>query len=209
MSFFSTLTFESHFLTNPALPLDRKLDHNFEWMRTVTQEESDNTIRNLIHWAKEGKIPKGGQLDEWIFSHYGQLIEADIYQNTLTESINKNAIQKNWKTTCEFSKCPTETEDCSLLKYLERLAKGTSFSINKYGESLVIDFELSEDLKRLFVLTSSDGPKPFALAKIYTENDKYVHENLGAFLTLNGAQKQFTLALGREWNGENSIDDFC
>ena len=68
---------------------------------------------------------------------------------------------------------------------------------------------MSEDLKQLFVLTSNDGPKPYALAKIYIENDKYVHENLGAFLTLNGAQKQFTLALGREWNGENSIDDFC
>lgn len=198
-----------NFLMNPSLPLDGKLDNNFEWMRTVTKEESDNTITNLIHWAKEDKIPKGSVLGEWIFSNYRQEITAENYNAIITVSFNKNAIQKNWEISCEFPICPTETEDCSVLKYRERLAKDMCFSINQYGESKVKVFELSEDFKQLFVLTSTDGPKPFALAKIYIENDKYVHESLGTFFTLNGAQKQFTLALGREWNGENSIDDFC
>lgn len=36
-------------------------------MRTVTKEESDNTRKNLINWFKQGGIPKGGELGEWIF----------------------------------------------------------------------------------------------------------------------------------------------
>ncbi|MFH4963668.1 HNH endonuclease signature motif containing protein [Gaetbulibacter sp. M235] len=76
-----------NFLANPSGPIDGELDQNFEWMRTVTEEESENAKRNLINWAKEGKIPKGGQLGEWI---YTKLNPDVVHSNTISQKKPKN-----------------------------------------------------------------------------------------------------------------------
>ncbi len=197
-----------NFLSNPAKPIDGELEQSFEWMRTVTKEESDNTRKNLINWAHENKIPAGGQLGEWIFSNIGHQKESQIEKNPLTESLTPIAIQKNWKTRSEFPNCPQSLTDNSIKIYKKNLLKGSIFSISRYGESKVENSELSENEMELFVLTTSDNLKPFALVKVYLENEKLVHESLGAFFTLIGGQKQYNLALGLEWNGEDSIDDY-
>jgi hypothetical protein len=57
-------------------------------------------------------------------------------------------------------------------------------------------------------LTSNEGIKPFALAKVYIDDNNFIHESLRTFFTLIGAQKQFNLALGIKWEGEDSIDDY-
>lgn len=197
-----------NFLSNPSKPIDGELEQNFDWMRTVTKEESNNTRQNLINWAKEGKIPTGGQLGEWIFSKFDQQVEIYVEENPLTESLTPNAIQKKWKTQSEFPNCPTSLTDNSIYSYKEILVKGSTFSRNKYGESSVEESEILENKSELIVITTSDGIKQFALAKVYIENEKFVHESLGTFFTLIGAQKQFNLALGLEWTGEDSIDDY-
>ena len=56
-----------NFLENPSSPLDKNLEQSFDWMRTVTKAEAENTRKNLISWAKENKLPKGGELGEWIY----------------------------------------------------------------------------------------------------------------------------------------------
>ena len=196
-----------NFLENPSKPIKGELEQNFEWMRTVTKEESENTRKNLENWAKEGKIPTGGPLGEWIFSNLNEQIVVE--EKPLTESITENAIQKNWKTPSEFSNCPDEITDSSIESYKKNLTKGSTFSINQYGKSLVEDAELSENKSELVVLTISDSMKPFALAKVYIQNEKFIHESLGTFFTLIGAQKHFNLAMGLEWHGEDSIDDYC
>ena len=198
-----------NFLANPSKPLDGELEQNFEWMRTVTKVESDNTRKNLINWAKEGKITFGGQLGEWIFLNNSPEIETQIEENPFTESGTELAIQKNWKTQSEFPNCPSILTENSIKIYKENLLIGTVFSKNQYGESNVENSELSENEKELFVLTTSENSiKQFALAKVYIKNEKLVHESLGSFFRLIGAQKQFNLALGLEWTGEDSIDDY-
>ena len=198
-----------NFLSNPAKPIDGELEQNFDWMRTVTKEESNNTRKNLINWAQEGKIPVVGQLEEWIFSNIDHQIETHAKKNPLTESLTPIAIQKNWKTQSEFPNCPSSITDKSIKTYKKNLLKGSMFSKNQYGESTVEVSELSENETELFVLTTSDNIKPYALAKVYLENEKFIHENLGTFFTLIGGQKQFNLALGLKWTGENSIDDYA
>ena len=199
----------NNFLANPSEPIDGELEQNFEWMRTVTKEESDNTRKNLENWAKEGKIPKGGQLGEWIFSNLDEQVDSFVEENPLTESLTYNVIQKNWKTQSEFPNCPTSLTDGSIKAYKEKLVKGSTFSKNQYGESTIENAETSKNEKELFVITISDNVKQFALAKVYIENEKFIHESLGSFFTLIGTQKQFCLAQGLEWNGEDSIDDYC
>lgn len=196
------------FLANPSKPINGELEQNFDWMRKVTKDESDNTRKNLIKWAKEGKIPTGGQLGEWVFSTIGHQIGSNVEDYQLIESLTPIAIQRNWKTQSEFPNCPPSLTDNFIKTYKENLLKGSIFSRNQYGESNVVNSELSKNEKELIVLTTSENVKPVALAKVYIENNRIVHESLGSFSTLIGGQKQLNLALGLEWTGEDSIDDY-
>ncbi|MCM4150918.1 HNH endonuclease [Arenibacter sp. N53] len=76
-----------YFLANPAKPIDGELEQNYDWMRTVTKEESKNTRKNLINWSKVGKIPKGGQLGEWIHT---KLNPDFVQSNTISQKKPKN-----------------------------------------------------------------------------------------------------------------------
>jgi len=98
-----------NFLENPSNPVEGELEQNFEWMRTVTKEESDNTRRNLENWAKEGKIPKGGILGDWIHTNLNTHI-----LRTNTKSSNK---PHNPNTPKTIGKHPVKT-------YYDNLNKG-------------------------------------------------------------------------------------
>lgn len=199
-----------NFLSDPSKPLNGVLEENFDWMRTVTKEESENTINNFLNWAKEGKISKGGSLAEWVFSQQLKRNNSytEIVSNSFIESLTKNAVQKNWKTKSEFPNCPNSSDERALNVYKDRLLKGRVFSKNGYGESIVEDSEIDETANELLVLTSSEGIKPYALAKITLDENNFIHESIRTFFTLIGAQKQFNIALGLEWEGEDSIDDY-
>ena len=77
---------------------------------------------------------------------------------------------------------------------------------------MVLKSSISADRQSLYVITESvkkDAIKPLALAKITYEDDLFIHTNLHNYFTEAGAEKQFTLAQGLEWTGEDSIDDYC
>jgi hypothetical protein len=78
---------------------------------------------------------------------------------------------------------------------------------------MVLQSALSDDRQSLYVMTqSSEGDKavkPWALAKITYEDGLFVHTNIQSFFTLEGAEKQYTLAQGLEWTGGDSIDDYA
>lgn len=201
-----------NFLSNPSKPLDGELEQNFEWMRTVTKEESENTKNNLLNWAKQGKIPKGGQLGEWVFSNLGQQTDNRAQKNPLTESLTPNAVQKNWKTPSEFPFCPQNNTANPIHYYTENLKGGEIFSRNQYSNSIISDFAVSEDENTLWVMCESsdeNAMKPWSLAQVTYENDLFVHTNLGSFFKKDGAEKQFTLAQGKEWTGGDTFDDYC
>ncbi len=194
-----------NFLSNPSKPLDSALEQNFDWMRTVSKEESDNTRKNLLNWSKEGKIPTGGQLGEWIFLNLGQKIDTNVEKNMLIESLTPNAIQKNWKTQCEFPNCPSSLTENSIKVYKVKLVKGSTFSKNQYGESIVENSETTKN--ELLVLTRSENIKPYAISKVYIDKNNFIHESIGSFFDLEGANKKFTIALGLKWEGGETFDD--
>ena len=51
--------------------------------------------------------------------------------------------------------------------------------------------------------------KPYCLAEISFNGKQFVHKSLGTFFELNGAEKQFTIAQGKEWTGGQVMDDLC
>ncbi len=95
-------------------------------------------------------------------------------------------------------------------KYAENLKTGSIFCQNNIYSSLVFNSALTKDNKVIYVISQSkNSVKPFGLAKITYENGLFVHTSLGTFISQEGSEKQFCLEQGLEWNGEESIDDFC
>lgn len=202
-----------NFLSDPSKPLDGELEKNFVWMRTVSKEESKNTRENLLNWAKEGKLSKGGQLGEWVFSKLKQQSDYRTEKIQLTESLTPNAAQRNWKTPSEFPFCPQNIKENLLPNYAKSLKRGEIFSRNQYDSSIIEDFAISNDKTKLWIMckkSSDDNAiKPWSLAQVTCENELFVHENLGSFFKKDGAEKQFTLAQGLEWTGGETFNDYC
>ena len=197
-----------NFLKDPSKPLEGKLDPNFDWMRTVTKEEAEECKKNLLEWASKDSKPKGGLLDERVFGTHNEIEISEI--DYFTESLTANAKQKYWVTPTEFPFCPSAVSNNALPEYHQSLKEGEVFSINGFGESIVNSAELSEELDSLFVLCEMpEGVKNWSLAKVSIEEQYFIHESLGTFFKLNGAQKQLTLNLGLEWTGGQTFDDLC
>ena len=204
------------FLANPEKYRDMiQPDTGFGWMRTVTQEEGDQCLKNLLEWAKSDKRPLGGSMGEWIYrplSTKYNPIEEIPEEPDYVMSLTPGAAQRNWRTPSEFPYTPQEVGDNPLATYAENLKGGNIFAQNQYGASLIINSGFSEDRQALYVMTeSSEGEaaiKRYALAKITYEDGLFVHTG-HTFFTNEGAEKQFTLAQGLEWTGGDSIDDYC
>ena len=100
--------------------------------------------------------------------------------------------------------------------YYTKLVIGADYnSTLYYGDSVpniqtTIDKAYIDCKNIILVLSMNEaGIKPYALSKIYIEDGKFIHESMGTFFEEQGARKQFTLAQGLDWAGEDSIDDYC
>ena len=149
-----------NFLSIPSQPINGELEQNFEWMRTVTKQESDNTRKNLIDWAKKGKIPKGGQLGEWIFNQNilnEEEEEMQVFDYILSKT--PNASQRltfyNDKPN-EFPCTPKSITENPLSNYYENLKKGNVFFRNHNGEYVIVKSGFSKDKKSIYILTRAD-----------------------------------------------------
>lgn len=193
------------FLKNPSILRENATEPNFDWMRNVTPSEAKISKEKLLEWAASDSVPSGGTLGEWIFeSNKNKSINNE---NSLTEGV----FQLDWKTPSEFPKCPSISDNTPIKTYAGNLTVGDVFMKNRYGTSRVHKIALSDDEKYLYVITKAEdfAIKEYALAIVYFENNLYVHQSKGTFFTEEGAMKQFTLAQGLEWDGEDSIDDFA
>jgi hypothetical protein len=84
------------FFKNPSAPLNPKPIKNFDWMRTVSKEEAQESHERLLRWAKSDQAPKGGVLGDWI---YGARRNEPVVEDAQDiQSPTPNAMQRNWKT---------------------------------------------------------------------------------------------------------------
>lgn len=199
-----------NFLANPDRLRSGKLDPRFEWMRSVTKKEAEESHRRLLDWAKSERMPSGGTLGEWLYTSRTEQYVEEPEPDDLIESRTPGATQKNWKTPSEFPLCPSEIGANALDEYRERLKNGEVFSRNDFGESKVVSAELSESSETLVVLCKYPSDvKDWSLARVSVEDRLFVHEGLGTFFTLEGATKQYVLKRGLKWEGGDTIDDYC
>jgi hypothetical protein len=120
-----------------------------------------------------------------------------------------SARQRNLKTPTTFLCYPKTIEGDPIECYLSNLSEGSLFAKNQYGEIFTMKCAAINNKAIVVITESPDGLKPYGLIKITYEYGDYVHAALGTFFSLEGAEKQFTLAQGLEWTGGDSIDDYC
>ena len=77
-----------------------KLPKNFEWMRSVSQEESAACLENLSTWAKSKNFPKTenrGAIGEWIFHPQNMFAERNVFCKSkwFTSLVSETAFHNN------------------------------------------------------------------------------------------------------------------
>lgn len=226
------------FLENPVLLQDSTEDPNFAWMRTVSEEEAAKCKANLERWSKEDVVyPKQSKigLGDWIFRDVSVARQGDEIRQNLTQilkhensvalnnepnywdeetvsmlskSLTSNAMQENWNTPTEFPLCPSES--MSLDAYYLSLEKGKVFCSNMYGKGVIIEAAISDNKKTICVVTNNpNSSKKWFVTYIYVSDNKYIHRSGGSFFSEIGALKEITFFQGKEWTGEDCIDDYC
>jgi hypothetical protein len=135
----------------------------------------------------------------------------NTFNNIIEKKSTKNYIQMNWKDEQNFQNCPNTISSSPIEDYFKNLKIGNVFCISeRFGqEQLIEEFELTDKKDKIWVLSYNKGQvKEYGLVEIEFKNNLYSHIAHGTFMTLIGAKKQMTLKQGKEWSGEDSIDDY-
>lgn len=191
------------------------------WAKSPIQKSSNNV--SVGEWVYKPFRPfeEGENVKVFLDSYkksadtrendYASILENEIDDDFeyLTKSLTPNVFQRNWRTPTEFPLCPSD--EISLESYFQNLEKGKEFCSNNLWKSIVFDFAISADNDKLWVVCDSGelSIKPWALTEISIERGCFVHTSLGTYFEQNGVMKYFTLTQGKEWDGEDSIDDYC
>jgi hypothetical protein len=200
------------FLENPSILKNyENEDPNFIWMRRVTPNEAQISWENLINLNNKDNMDKSlirRPLGEWIYNNPNYYSAQEIPE--FIASLTTNAVQKNWKTPCEFPLCPVHIVKNPIKHYILNLNLGEVFSKNQYSYSIIEDFATSKDEDTLWVIcksSDSNAIKPWTLAEVTYKSDLFIHSSLGSFFRKDGVEKYFTLAQGLEWTGGDTFDD--
>jgi hypothetical protein len=189
------------FFKHPDAPLNPKAIKNFDWMRTVSKEEAQESRERLLRWAESDQAPKGGVLGDWIYGARGD--EPVVQETSDVQSPTPNVIQRNWRTPSEFLMCP---DRISLSEYAAGLKFGTVFARNSFGQSLTVTASEGHELLSVVCNLPNKSVKGWSLAKVTIENGKFVHEAVRTCFSLQGALKAHCNLLGVAF--EESIDDY-
>lgn len=197
------------FLADPRNPKNGSPTPDFEWMRTVSLTEAEQSRKRMLAWAQSERPSSGGTLDDWVFGHTVTPVEKTIEEIIISKT--PGSVQRNWKVPAYFPLCPGTLEDMPIATYLRRLKKGVVAVITPFDETKVGKTAMSLDGTTLFILGDHGDVaiKQWSLAQVTFEDDNFVHESLGTFFTRDGAEKEFTLAQGLLWEGGETFDDYC
>jgi hypothetical protein len=198
------------FFENPSAPVNSDgLNKNFEWMRTVTNEEAQESRARLERWAASTTAPGGGGIGEWIFGA-GNSARRPEPEEAVRDvaSLTPNATQRNWRTPAKFEQCPDACSLDGLTEYASRLTEGTVFAHHAYGQSVTVTAQRGEGFLSVVCSSPQNPVKGWAVARVTIENDMFVHESLGNYFTIEGAMKKHRNLLNIPCEYEKTFDDF-
>ena len=127
----------------------------------------------------------------------------------IKDSLTPGAKQVNWKVLTEFPLCPSFSSESPLEEYLGNLVQDKTFCQNNQYHSEIVKAELSLDRSHISVITTTSGATNYALTEIRYENGFFIHKSIRTFFSKEGAEKYYTLSIGKEWTGGDVLEDFC
>ena len=207
-----------NFLSNPAKYRNELKEPNLAWMCTVSKEEAQNCLNRLKQWAKlDDYKSNGGKIDKWIFkplnennnslNHLENNVNFSSYKEG--QSLTKNAKQ-DWSTPTKFPCCPEILSETPLKDYYNNLKEGSMFGENRYTQYKILRTAFYESFILVLTEDQQENPiKPWCVSKITFDNNYFYHSVIKTCFDYNGAEKFFTVGQGVEWNGSDSIDDYC
>lgn len=139
--------------------------------------------------------------------------QKELKENNVSEyfeTSNKLAQYLGWRpyTKPEFPCCLREVTEHPIQEYADQLAEGKVFVSASYGESTVYKHTICG--KELLIITRiPNGVKSFALARVTWNGKAFIHESMGTYFHEDGAMAAFTRAQGLDWDGPESVDDYC
>ena len=194
------------FFKNPGALKEGASIGNFEWMRTVSKEEAQESLVRLRKWADSGRIPEGGELGEWIFgAHQSNKPALEVISDQ--QSLTPMAIQRNWKTPSEFPTCPDSIGTEPLFEYADSLKYQTVFSRTAFGETLTVQADQNGELLSVLGNLAGNPIKQWGVTKVTVEDGKFIHESVRTYFTLQGALKEHCKLLNVPI--DESIDDYA
>lgn len=162
-------------------------------------------------WEKFWKDEKKSSLPDEFFKTNCQKDNNEEENLDYIKSLTVGAAQRNWRTPTEFPCCPIKISDTPLKDYFMNLQIGKIFCKHQYGQSKIIKFDLSKDQNFIIIqcLDAENSIKGLYIVKVTFEDNLFVHTTYASCFTDEGAEKYYTLALGEEWTGDATFDDFC
>ncbi len=202
------------FLNNPSvLKSHTRVDPNFEWMRQVSKEEAQITLKRLTDWANDPnrKEPTGRGIGDWIYQEFNANSQKNLLNNRndyednkrefkreplIIQSLTPNAVQIDWKNPVEFPLCPLNPSEKPLEEYMNNLTVGGVFTKNKLGKSKVKNFGMRNQKELMVLCDISIGFMTDAITKVTYKDGVYYHENMGVFDPGDDPEELFKEILG-------------
>ena len=171
---------------------------------------SEEEMAMSAEWNK-GRSYTGFYPEKDQNNNLNHLHSDEEFRPPLVDALTSGVKQVNWETPSVFHCCPKDGEERTLQKYLNNLIKKKPFSTDKYGHRTTVEkAEYHTDEDALYVLSYGKEriPVPWGICRITLEDGVFIHEALGTYQSKIGGHKYFRLAMGKEWNGPECIDDF-
>ena len=168
---------------------DKQLDKSFAWMHAVTAQEASKTLEHWNKWLEQGTI-------------------SDKRKPRINSSTHIRDIHQ------DVYPLEPKTDVPSLEQYANKLQRNKVFYTKQYSnvdflESRILDAFYDKEKQIIYVATMSNNDlKPFYLTEITINNNAYSYSGRSLF-EQRSLDKYMTLARGEEWNGEDTIDDYC
>ena len=184
--------------------LDTPINDQESHMEDGWGEPIDISKFDESFWGKEFLENQSKKNDK------SEINEEEIEFLEFFKTSNKLAVQRGWSpyTNPEFPCCPTEISNQPLQDYFNNLKAEKIYVTTNYGASTVFEFTLYKD--KIIVSTKIPGGiKNYALSEIEWNGEVFIHTSKGTFFEENGVRAAYTRAQDLEWDGPDSIDDYC
>lgn len=181
---------------------------DFSWMRPVSKEEAAESRKRLMRWAEASSAPRGGKLGEWVYGN-GSVDDDGAQELPDIQSDSPMALQRNWKTRGAFPSCPDSVEGDALSEYVGRLVPGALFFASRFGGGVVEVAGVSGPLIAVVSRMPDSAVKGWAVATVFVEDGRFVHESKGTYFSREGAFNTYNRLLHIEAPHVECIDDYC